>query len=122
MAAAPTKTPAASRKSRFIIIHPCSGTRPSRNTRTKASRVEPPQIEFGEALVSTRSGALLARLGRRAFPPRGPLVGVDLSRPDLGGKAVRDESPEGVSPPGAPRTVHDPLESHGSRCSAVAMA
>jgi hypothetical protein len=71
-------------------IHPCSGTRPSSNTRTKASRVEPPPIEFGEALVSTRSGALLARLGRRAFPPRGPLVGVDLSRPDLGGKAVRD--------------------------------
>ena len=31
------------------------------------------------------------------------------------------ESPEGLSPPGAPRTVHDPLESHGSRCSAVAM-
>ena len=25
-------------------------------------------------------------------------------------------------PPGAPRTVHDPLESHGSRCSAVAIA
>jgi len=32
------------------------------------------------------------------------------------------ESPGGISPPGAPRTVHDPLESHGSRCSAVAMA
>ena len=31
------------------------------------------------------------------------------------------ESPEGISPSGAPRTVHDPLESHGSRCSAVAM-
>ena len=31
------------------------------------------------------------------------------------------ESPEGLSPPGAPRTVHDPLESHGSRCPAVAM-
>src|SRR5262249_16390899 len=30
-------------------------------------------------------------------------------------------SPPGISPPGAPRTVHDPLESHGSRCSAVAM-
>src|SRR5215831_19063008 len=32
------------------------------------------------------------------------------------------ESPGGLSPPGAPRTVHDRLESHGSRCSAVAMA
>ena len=31
------------------------------------------------------------------------------------------ESPGGISPLGAPRTVHDPLESHGSRCSAVAM-
>src|ERR1700704_3810984 len=31
------------------------------------------------------------------------------------------ESPGGVSPPGAPRTVHEPLDSHGSRCSAVAM-
>src|SRR6516225_5822376 len=30
------------------------------------------------------------------------------------------ESPGGIAPPGAPRTVHDPLESHGSRCSAVA--
>ena len=31
------------------------------------------------------------------------------------------ELPGGISPSGAPRTVHDPLESHGSRCSAVAM-
>src|SRR5215469_2541532 len=30
------------------------------------------------------------------------------------------ESPGGIAPPGAPRTVHDPLESHGSRCSVVA--
>ncbi len=29
------------------------------------------------------------------------------------------ESPGGVSPPGAPRTVLEPLGSHGSRCSAV---
>jgi hypothetical protein len=33
-----------------------------------------------------------------------------------------DGRPEGVFTPGAPRTVHDPLESHGSRCPAVAMA
>ena len=32
------------------------------------------------------------------------------------------ESPGGIAPPGAPKTVRDPLESHGSRCSAVAMA
>jgi len=34
---------------------------------------------------------------------------------------ARVESPGGISPPGAPRTVRDRLESHGSRCSAVAM-
>src|ERR1700726_407421 len=39
----------------------------------------------------------------------------------LTSSAAFDESPGGISPPGAPRTVHDPLESHGSRCSAVAM-
>jgi hypothetical protein len=35
--------------------------------------------------------------------------------------AVDDEgeSPEGISPPGAPRTVREPLDSYGSRCSAV---
>ena len=31
------------------------------------------------------------------------------------------ESPGGIAPPGAPRTVHEPLDSHGSRCSAVAI-
>src|SRR5258705_2937006 len=29
------------------------------------------------------------------------------------------ESPGGISPPGAPKTVREPLESHGSRCSTV---
>src|SRR5262249_36096584 len=33
--------------------------------------------------------------------------------------ALDVESPGELSPPGAPKTVHDPLESHGSRCSAV---
>src|ERR1700741_2049414 len=31
---------------------------------------------------------------------------------------VTVESPGGISPPGAPRTVREPLDSHGSRCSA----
>ncbi len=31
------------------------------------------------------------------------------------------ESPGGISPPGAPRTVREPLGSYGSRCSAVSM-
>src|SRR5689334_13220384 len=29
------------------------------------------------------------------------------------------ESPGGLSPPGAPRSVREPLDSYGSRCSAV---
>jgi hypothetical protein len=33
-----------------------------------------------------------------------------------------DESPGGFSPAGAPRTVREPLDSYGSRCSAVSMA
>ena len=32
------------------------------------------------------------------------------------------ESPGGISPPGAPRSVREPLDSYGSRCSAVSMA
>ena len=32
------------------------------------------------------------------------------------------ESRGGISPPGAPRSVREPLDSHGSRCSAVSMA
>ena len=31
-------------------------------------------------------------------------------------------SPGGISPAGAPRSVREPLDSHGSRCSAVSMA
>jgi hypothetical protein len=49
-----------------------------------------------------------------------PESGVKPTCRDSSTDAV-DESPGGISPPGAPRTVHDPLESHGSRCSAVAM-
>src|SRR5271155_1595734 len=37
-------------------------------------------------------------------------------------RVVDDESRGGISPPRAPRTVHEPLDSHGSRCPAVAMA
>src|SRR5919202_4462138 len=37
----------------------------------------------------------------------------------LPSKSQAGESPGGVSPPGAPRTVREPLDSYGSRCSAV---
>ena len=38
------------------------------------------------------------------------------------GAALHVESPGGLSPPGAPRSVREPLDSYGSRCSAVSMA
>src|ERR1700682_1008850 len=45
--------------------------------------------------------------------PRVPISGK--------GPVAMAEPPGGMPPPGSPRTVHAPLESHGSRCSAVAM-
>src|SRR6266478_6892757 len=40
---------------------------------------------------------------------------------DITGTTEFVESPGGISPPGAPKTVREPLDSHGSRCSAVSM-
>ena len=40
-------------------------------------------------------------------------------RPSIIRSDVKDESPGGISPPGAPKTVREPLDSHGSRCSTV---
>src|SRR5580693_5025277 len=37
-------------------------------------------------------------------------------------RSEKVESPGGISPPGASRSVREPLDSHGSRCSAVSMA
>src|SRR6516164_935373 len=37
------------------------------------------------------------------------------------GTSLHVESPRGLSPPGAPRSVREPLDSYGSRCSAVSM-
>jgi hypothetical protein len=42
------------------------------------------------------------------------------SRQDAGATGC-GESRGGISPPRAPRTVREPLDSHGSRCSAVAV-
>src|SRR5262252_8003136 len=63
----------------------------------------------------------LARPGSADPGQSGPLTEVDLPgrRSDWHGSFV--ESPGGVSPPGAPRTVREPLDSYGSRCSAVSM-
>src|SRR5713101_3812774 len=40
----------------------------------------------------------------------------------IGGTAALVEWPGGLSPPGSPRTVREPLDSYGSHCSAVSMA
>ena len=48
-----------------------------------------------------------------------PCFNTELPRRCRHGVGAAGESPGGVSPPGAPRTVLEPLGSHGSRCSAV---
>jgi hypothetical protein len=60
------------------------------------------------------------------------VLGTSRRRPVDPGKLTRSGSaragaapvewPGGLSPPGSPRTVHEPLDSYGSRCSAVSMA
>ncbi len=59
-----------------------------------------------------------------AVPPRW----FELVKPTHSGRSLPSmampthvELPRGVSPPGAPRTVREPLDSYGSRCSAVSM-
>jgi hypothetical protein len=64
----------------------------------------------------------LARRPTGVLAPPASLAAADKTTARPESKAEFVESPRGISPPGAPRTVHDPLESHGSRCSAVAMA
>jgi hypothetical protein len=51
-----------------------------------------------------------------------PLSGEKRKSIRQGQTDAIDESPEGLSPSGAPRTVREPLDSYGSRCSAVAVA
>ncbi len=50
-----------------------------------------------------------------------PLVPQQPTRPARSPTSADVESPGGISPPGAPRTVREPLGSYGSRCSAVDM-
>src|SRR4029077_1482080 len=46
------------------------------------------------------------------------LAGVKLTVSRRYRTAAVVESPEGLAPPGAPRSVPEPLDSYGSRCSA----
>ena len=61
------------------------------------------------------------RPGGPIRPQTFPLLEGDRLCFDSAAPSQFVESPGGISPPGAPRTVHDPLEPHGSRCSAVAL-
>ena len=50
-----------------------------------------------------------------------PLLEVERTFVGRAENAAFVESRGGISPPRAPRTVREPLDSYGSRCSAVAM-
>jgi hypothetical protein len=66
----------------------------------------------------TASGTL-----RRADQDReGRIIGLERARLQWAQTDAIVESPGGLSPPGAPRSVREPLDSYGSRCSAVSMA
>src|SRR6266446_7955878 len=63
--------------------------------------------------------ATSGRLGRVTVLPQ---LKVDRLCSIVDGTADFVESPGGLAPPGAPRSVREPLDSYGSRCSAVSMA
>src|SRR5271167_5000815 len=63
--------------------------------------------------------SLLARNGRGDCSPSCPLLEVYLPRQPMTAETVDVEWPGGISPPGSPRTVREPLDSYGSHCSAV---
>ena len=58
----------------------------------------------------------------RVEPAAGPAMSASHPKRPSAMKmrsVAKDESPGGISPPGAPKTVREPLNSHGSRCSTV---
>src|SRR5215469_12530192 len=86
-------------------------------------------IERGSDLQAARHGSLSrrpnspesAKIDAAPTPHRGTRSDSGRS-PDDGQPSQVVESPGGLSPPGAPRSVREPLDSYGSRCSAVSMA
>jgi len=58
-------------------------------------------------------------LRRRLHQQVGRPLTLEDSIDVAGGEAILLNITGTVGNPGAPRNVHDPLESHGSRCSAV---
>src|SRR6516165_2314552 len=73
---------------------------------TKRIYQVPKQHSTGSSYPRTQS------IGSRSYCPHDPPSSFQM----------KVESPGGISPPGAPRSVREPLDSHGSRCSAVSMA
>ena len=75
-----------------------------------------PRGDRRAALLDFRNGSFF---DRSTMSVRCPLS--TRSRPNCCTTAsdMTDESPGGISPPGAPKTVREPLDSHGSRCSTV---
>jgi AraC-like ligand binding domain len=59
------------------------------------------------------------RAGRSPDTSAVPRIVDDFGAPGKSAQVV--EWPGGLSPPGSPRTVREPLDSYGSRCSAVSM-
>src|SRR5260370_2605051 len=71
--------------------------------------------------ASVHESAFVPCLPSRAPVVYGSYQGISCRQRRLSTAAEDVESPGGVSPPGAPRTVREPLDSYGSRCSAVSM-
>ena len=91
-----------------------------RETSTRSSSSSQLSVDASCCICSRRH---LARTHRSRNCSASVRYQRDFCRADVvPGRRTIVELPGGISPPGAPRTVHDPLESHGSRCSAVAMA
>jgi hypothetical protein len=73
------------------------------------------------ALSAGLEGPFLAQMRSADRARQCLLFGVDRTYRRHHETGAFGESPKGISPSGAPRTVREPLNSHGSRCSAVAM-
>src|ERR1700722_2801630 len=64
----------------------------------------------------------MVRSGPRRIQANVQLAPIPNLRSLAPGTAGFVQSPGGLSPPGSPRSVGEPLDSYGSRCSAVSMA
>ena len=91
-----------------------------KRTKTNSERIHRPGGQDRSSRVAPRARAV-ERVTGTAFPQF--LRTFTLAFGVIAGAAAPSlvESPRGLSPPGAPRSVREPLDSYGSRCSAVSM-